>query len=46
MASPGTDDDIGDDHLFDGVRFFLGGVREPGEPGLERERRRARGALL
>ena len=25
MASPGTDDDIGDDHLFDGVRFFLVG---------------------
>ena len=25
MASPGTDDDIGDQHLFDGVRFFLVG---------------------
>ncbi|KAG2541393.1 hypothetical protein PVAP13_9NG678500 [Panicum virgatum] len=25
MASPGTDDDIGDNHLFDGVRFFLVG---------------------
>ncbi|WVZ56660.1 hypothetical protein U9M48_007154 [Paspalum notatum var. saurae] len=25
MASPGTDDDVGDEHLFDGVRFFLVG---------------------
>jgi len=25
MASPGTDDDIGDEHLFDGVRFLLVG---------------------
>ncbi|RLN38618.1 BRCT domain-containing protein [Panicum miliaceum] len=41
MASLGTDDDIGDEHLFDGVRFFLVGFESEvaSQYRLEMERR-------